>query len=222
MPDFDLFISYSRADQRTVEPLAQRLRAAGLSVYLDRWYAAPGANWLTALESTLARCRAVAVCAGSELGAWQQREVCAALMRQVDAERRGATFPVIPVLLHANAAPLGFLAQNTWIELTAWTEDELLAILVKAARGEPPGPDLLHAMEQAKAAVCPYRGLLYFREEDARCSTAAKRPLPNCWTPSTATPWWRWWATRAVASRRWCVPGCCRRCARAANRRGRC
>jgi energy-coupling factor transporter ATP-binding protein EcfA2 len=34
-------------------------------------------------------------------------------------------------------------------------------------RGEPPGPDALSAIQTTLARVCPYRGLLYFREEDA-------------------------------------------------------
>lgn len=167
MPEFDLFISYSRADQGIVEPLAHKLRTAGLSVYLDRWYAVPGRPWMPALEAALARCRAVAVCVGSELGPWQQREKEAALQRQSNAGPDGEAFPVIPVLLHGDTAPLGFLDQNTWIDLRAGREDEAVAILVKATRGEPPGPDLSDSIAKAKAAVCPYRGLLHFREEDA-------------------------------------------------------
>lgn len=167
MPEFDLFISYSRADQDVVVPLAHKLRTAGLSVYLDRWYAVPGMPWMLALESTLDKCQAVAVFIGSELGQWQQREKEAALQRQSRARAAGVVFPVIPVLLRRDAAPLGFLDQNTWIALADSGEDEALAILVKAAHGEPPGPGVLDSTAAAKAVVCPYRGLLYFREEDA-------------------------------------------------------
>ena len=42
-----------------------------------------------------------------------------------------------------------------------------ILILVKAARGEPPGPDLLRDFDSVRASICPYRGLLHFREEDA-------------------------------------------------------
>ena len=33
--------------------------------------------------------------------------------------------------------------------------------------GEPPGPDAQERVRETLATICPYRGLLYFREEDA-------------------------------------------------------
>ena len=42
-----------------------------------------------------------------------------------------------------------------------------IVILAKAARGEAPGPDLQKHLDSVHASICPYRGLLYFREEDA-------------------------------------------------------
>ncbi|WP_286619269.1 TIR domain-containing protein, partial [Variovorax sp. J22R115] len=148
--------------------MAQRLRGAGLHVFLDRWYLTPGTSWVLTLEATLARCRAVAICTGSEMGSWQQREAGVALDRQVRDERNGKVFPVIPVLLPGAEAPLGFLRQNTWVDLRERADDaQRLAILAKAIRGEPPGPELQEAVAQSMALVCPYRGLNYFREEDA-------------------------------------------------------
>jgi tetratricopeptide (TPR) repeat protein len=168
MAQFDVFLSYHWRDHAPVEALAQRLRGAGLKVFLDRWYLTPGTNWLKALETTLADCQAVAVCIGAEMGPWQLREQYSALERQAAAERNGEMFPVIPVLLPGSEPPLGFLRQNTWIDLRQQADDPVrFATLEKAIRGEPPGPDLRPAVEQALAQVCPYRGLLYFREEDA-------------------------------------------------------
>ncbi len=168
MPDHDVFLSYHWRDHSVVEALALRLRDAGLNVFLDRWYLTPGTHWLQALESALARCGAVAVCTGSEMGPWQQREAYSALERQVAADRQGQRFPVIPVLLPGSEAPLGFLSQNTWVDLRDGLDDPLrLTILAKAIRGEAPGPELQASIEQVTAAVCPYRGLLYFREEDS-------------------------------------------------------
>ncbi len=80
-------------------------------------YLTPGANWLSALEAALANCKAVAVCIGPETGPWQVREQYGALERQVAAERIGELFPVVPVLLPGSEPPLGFLKQNTWIDL---------------------------------------------------------------------------------------------------------
>src|SRR4051794_21859927 len=61
---FDVFLSYSRADQAVIERIAQHLHAHGLTVFLDRWYLAPGRSWPEALESALAQSRAVAVLLG--------------------------------------------------------------------------------------------------------------------------------------------------------------
>jgi hypothetical protein len=168
MAAFDLFLSYHWRNHDQVETLARRLQDAGTSVFLDRWYLAPGANWVAALESTLANCKAVAVCIGEEMGPWQLRECYAALERQVAEERRGAAFAVIPVLLPGGDPPPGFLSQNTWVDLRERLDDPVhLAVLAKAIRGEPPGPDAESIMQLGLSQVCPYRGLLYFREEDA-------------------------------------------------------
>lgn len=145
MPDhFDVFLSYHCRDHAQVEALARRLREQKLSVFLDRWYLAPGQSWPKALETTLAQCRAVAVCIGQgEMGSWQQREQYLALERQAAAERRGQSFPVIPVLLPGSEPPLGFLSQNTWVDFRARGDDPIrLTTLVRAIHGKPPGPSL--------------------------------------------------------------------------------
>ncbi|MDH5574478.1 MAG: SUMF1/EgtB/PvdO family nonheme iron enzyme [Nitrospirota bacterium] len=174
MPDpssnhFDVFLSYHWRDHAQVEALGRRLREQGLQVFLDRWYLAPGQSWLEALESTLAHCRAVAFCLGpGDMGPWQQREQYLALQRQVTAEKQGQTFPVIPVLLPGAEPPLGFLSQQTWVDLRTRPDDPvLLTILSKAVHGEPPGPEVQVAVQETRSTICPYRGLLYFREEDA-------------------------------------------------------
>jgi hypothetical protein len=53
------------------------------------------------------------------------------------------------------------------VDLRNQALDQAIVILAKAARGEPPGPDLQRAFDSIRASVCPYRGLLYFREEDS-------------------------------------------------------
>ena len=167
--NFDVFLSYHWRDHEKVEALARRLREQKLTVFLDRWYLTPGQSWPKALESTLAQCKAVAVCIGQgEMGPWQQREQYLALERQVSADRRGQIFPVIPVLLPGAEPPLGFLSQNTWVDFRARVDDPvLLSTLVRAVRGESPGPDAQDTVRETFATICPYRGLLYFREEDA-------------------------------------------------------
>jgi len=166
---FDVFLSYHWRDHAQVEALARRLREQGLQVFLDRWYLTPGQSWLEALETMLGQCRAVAVCLGpGDMGPWQQREQYLALQRQVTATKQGQTFPVIPVLLPGAEPPLGFLSQQTWVDLRTRPDDPvLLTILHKAVQGEPPGPEVQVAVQETRSTICPYRGLLYFREEDA-------------------------------------------------------
>jgi formylglycine-generating enzyme required for sulfatase activity len=98
------------------------------------------------------------------LGSWQQREKELALDRQT----RDEGFCVIPVLLPGAEPALEFLSLNTWVDLRGGIETPgNLAILARAARGEAPGPDLEEEAREVRATVCPFRGLSYFREEDA-------------------------------------------------------
>ena len=162
---YDVFFSYSWRDQTAVEGVAQTLRQQGLRVFLDRWYLVPGRPWPQALEEVLASCRAVAVFVGSQgMGPWQQREKYLALSRQANEPQ----FPVIPVILPGADPALGFLSQNTWVDLRQRLDNPLsLEILRRAVGGDPPGPELRAQMQATLSSVCPYRGLRPFREEDA-------------------------------------------------------
>jgi hypothetical protein len=161
---YDVFLSYNSADHGVVEDIARKLRDEGLEPFLDRWYLAPGARWRAKLEDTLSSCKAVAIFVGpGEMGSWQQREVDVAL----DLQSRSPNLPVIPVLLAGCEPPLGFLRQLTWVDLRTQTRELGIVILAKAARGEAPGPDLQKQLDAVRVSICPYRGLLHFREEDA-------------------------------------------------------
>lgn len=109
------------------------------------------------------------MCLGpGDMGPWQQREQYLALERQVNEKNDGHHFPVIPVLLPGAEPPLGFLSQQTWVDLRTRPDDPgLLTVLNKAIHGEPPGPEGLAVVQETRSTICPYRGLLYFREEDA-------------------------------------------------------
>lgn len=71
---------------------------------------------------------------------------------------------MVPVLLPGNEdPPTGFLALNTWIDLRANPQDARgLANLHAGLLGKAPA----EADFDPRAEVCPYRGLLPFREED--------------------------------------------------------
>ena len=62
----------------------------------------------------------------------------------------------IPVLLRGAEPALGFLGQNTWVDLRDAPDDPvLLGILEAGIRGEPPGPDARERVARALATVCP-------------------------------------------------------------------
>ena len=162
---YDIFLSYNSADHRIVEEVAHKLADAGLKeLFLDRWNLLIGTRWRPMLEKALGSSKAVAIFVGpGEMGSWQQREVDIAL----DLQSKSPNFPVIPVLLPDCEPPLGFLGQLTWVDFRSQALDVGIAILAKAARGEEPGSDLQRHFDSVRASICPYRGLLYFREEDA-------------------------------------------------------
>lgn len=166
MPErFDVFVSYHWRDQREVTMLAEKLHERGLEVFFDRWYLPSGRPWQQELERVLASCRAVVVCIGpGEMGPWQTREQNFALERQA-IDR---TFSVIPLLLPKAAQPQGFIRQNTWIDMSAGINQPLmLDTLQRAIRGEPPGPEFTKRLKELLSCISPYKGLAYFREEDA-------------------------------------------------------
>jgi hypothetical protein len=98
------------------------------------------------------------------LGNTQQYERELAIVRQ----SRDPRFPVVPVILPETTAdrPFDLLNVLTWADFSRVAKvsdapDEL-ARLLAAVHGAPPT-----AGEGVREAICPYRGLDVFREEDA-------------------------------------------------------
>ncbi|MFL5108291.1 MAG: TIR domain-containing protein, partial [Xanthobacteraceae bacterium] len=142
----------------------QALRSRGLKVFFDRDYLAPGQQWPELLETSLRGCRSAAICLGPQgLGPWQKREQYVALDRQV----QDASFSVIPILLPgAKDPPLGFLRLETWVDLKGGVESKAgLDLLQQAIHGQAPLAAEI-GLPDPRAALCPFRGLEPFREED--------------------------------------------------------
>lgn len=157
---FDVFLSYDSRDRPAVEAIAGALRERGLDVFLDRWFLTPGRPWQEELENALNDCHAVAVILGPHgMGPWQKREYWVALDRQARNDR----FLVVPILIPDADPPLGFLSVNTWIDLRAGADGGEIDRLADALYGRTQAA----APAVATGAVCPFRGLRPFREEDA-------------------------------------------------------
>jgi hypothetical protein len=161
---YDVFVSYSRADGSHAAEIDSFLRAKGLQSFFDRRSLAAGLPWVRALEHAINAARAVIVLIGPRgLGNTQQYERDLALIRQT----RDPTFPVVPVILPETTTdrPFDFLQVLTWIDFSrvAKVSDapDALAQLLAAVQGEST------AAAVVQEAVCPYRGLDAFREEDS-------------------------------------------------------
>ncbi|HBL27442.1 MAG TPA: hypothetical protein DD490_11460 [Acidobacteria bacterium] len=119
---FDVFLSHNSKDKPAVRELAGKLRARGLTVWLDEDQLVPGRPWQEALEEIIRSIPCAAVLVGKDgLGPWEIPEMRAALSQF--ARRK---LPVIPVLLPGAAQepelPL-FLQELTWVDLrNGWTE----------------------------------------------------------------------------------------------------
>jgi WD40 repeat protein len=164
---YDVFISYARADGRHAADIDYILREKGLSPFFDRRNFAPGLPWLRALEQVIASAKAAIVLIGPRgLGNTQQYERDLALIRQT----RDPAFPVVPVILPVplpetrSDPPFDFLRVLSWIDFShvARVSDapDVLEQLLAAIHGREIAP-------AAREAICPYRGLDAYREEDS-------------------------------------------------------
>ena len=162
---YDVFVSYSRADGRHAAEIDSVLRAKGLRPFFDRRNLAPGLPWVRALEQAIGAAKAAIVLIGPRgLGNTQQYERELAFVRQT----RDPAFPVVPVILPETTTdrPFDFLHVLTWIDFShvarvSDAPDELEQLLT----ADPRRRDV--RLEAAREAICPYRGLDAFREEDA-------------------------------------------------------
>jgi hypothetical protein len=140
--DFDCFLSHNSKDKPAARALAARLRAVGLSVWLDEDELPPGHAWQPGLESGIRASRSIAVLVGGQgMGAWQDQEVQFALNLAVRDRRL-----VIPVLLPGSPEPADLppgLAIRTWVDLRPdGNGDDSTAFdrLIWGITGVKPGP----------------------------------------------------------------------------------
>ena len=168
MADFDVFISYNRAEQSAVLKLATLLRDRGLKPWLDVWNLVAGEPWLPAVERALQSRATCAVIVGpSGLGGVHEHEMWTAIERSLSSTPDHG-FRVIPVLLpnstRGDRALLpSFLSRHTWVEfLKSLDESAALDAFANAIKGEPPSPAV-----SLPRGECPFRGLAHFEVADA-------------------------------------------------------
>jgi hypothetical protein len=161
---YDVFVSYSRADWRHAADIDSVLRDKGLKTFFDRRNLAPGLPWVRALEQAIGASKAAIVLIGPRgLGNTQQYERELAFVRQT----HDPAFPIVPVILPETTSdpPFDFLRVLTWVNLSHVSKVSdapgELEHLLTAVQGGQTSADV------TREAICPYRGLDAFREEDA-------------------------------------------------------
>jgi hypothetical protein len=94
---YDCFLSHNSRDKPRVRPLAERLKAAGLKVWLDEWVIKPGDDIYLAVERGLESARVQVLCLSpAALGSdWVGLERSTVLFR--DPANAGRRF--VPLLL---------------------------------------------------------------------------------------------------------------------------
>src|SRR5215831_752840 len=161
---YDVFVSYSRVDLLHANHIDSALCANGLTSFFDRRNLDPGLPWVRALEKAIGAAKSAIVLIGPNgFGNTQQYERELAIIRQT----REPDFRVIPVILPKTGSdlPFDFLQNLTWIdfgnvEQVSDASDQLQR-LVRGIQGGL-APD-----QEPRQAICPWRGLDAFREEDS-------------------------------------------------------
>ena len=160
----DGFVSYSRADWRHAAEIDSVLRDNDLKSFFDRRNLDPGLPWVRALEKAIGAANSAIVLIGPHgFGNTQQYERELAIIRQT----REPAFRVIPLILPKTSSnlPFDFLQNLTWIDFSQVENVSdapgELERLLRAIRGG------LTAGDDARQAICPWRGLDAFQEEDS-------------------------------------------------------
>jgi HEAT repeat protein len=152
MPDrftYDVFLSHNSQDKPRVRVLAEKLRAAGLRVWLDEWVIKPGDDIYLAIERGLEVARAQVLCLSpAALGSeWVTLERSTVLFR--DPTNAGRRF--IPLLLADCELP-DALRRYKYVDYRRETKSvfaELLAACQSETELAPRPPSVLNNVEES-------------------------------------------------------------------------
>ncbi|MBK8024968.1 MAG: TIR domain-containing protein [Chloroflexi bacterium] len=125
LPPADIFVSYSRRDwTEFVEPLVERLRHNGLSVWVDQHLLEGGQDWMDEINHALKLCRVMILCVSPE--ALQSR--CVKMEYRHFFNSNKPILPVIcrPAELPAELGGIQFLAYEAGETIVARTRDLLM------------------------------------------------------------------------------------------------
>lgn len=175
MTKYDLFLSYNSLDCDEIERIRTQLGQLPqpLNTFIDRETLTLGKSWFEEIQEALINSRAVAVFYGKNgLGRWQNREMILAMDLQATTNPDDNRTLVIPVLLPGadlEKAPR-FLLLNTFLDLRSPDSPKNLQRFADTVLRQdtlPHAAIALDSLPPRDALRNPYRGLDFFREEDA-------------------------------------------------------
>jgi hypothetical protein len=137
-------------------------------------------------------------------------------------QARDSAFPIIPVLLPGADPVLGFLSQYTWVDLRSRPDDPvLISILADAIARKAPGVNGQEHIERTVAAICPFRGLLSFRKENAPFFSGRAADTEQLMNTVERDTFVAVVGASGCGNLRWFVPVSCRSCGVVADRFGK-
>jgi hypothetical protein len=138
-----VFLSHNSQDKAIVLALADRLRAEGISPWLDAWNLVPGQTWQNGLATGIDSCACAALLVGARgVGPWQGTEAMMIAGRAV----KDPSFRLIPVFLPGAPTDLepllpSFVNLFTSVDFRDGIGDSRAwRRLIAGVRGEAPGP----------------------------------------------------------------------------------
>ena len=134
--DWDIFVSYNKADRDWAEWIAWQLKAGGWRVLIQAWDFVPGSNWVNAMQEGVRRAkRTLAVMSPAYLDSvygTAEWEVAWA------GDPLGMKRKLLPVRVAECDRP-GFLGQVVGVDLFGVTEDEARWRLLEGVRAAVEG-----------------------------------------------------------------------------------
>jgi len=158
--EYDVFLSYSSKDKKTVHALATRLKKDGLRVWLDAWVIKPGDPISLKIQHGLEKSRTLLMCMSPAYfdSEWGTLEGHTLLFRDpTNAQRR-----FIPLLIE-DCTPPDIIAQFAYIDWRT-PSDEAYGKLLAACRGdeaetaEPMAPE--KQADQARMVLEGHTGIV--------------------------------------------------------------
>lgn len=113
LPTYDLFISHSSKDKPFVVKLAEDLKRAGFSVWLDQWELTPGDSISEAISDAITKSRFLLIVMSPDYfnSPWTLIEYMAAMDKELDERHVKA----VPILYRECDIPL-LLSGKLWID----------------------------------------------------------------------------------------------------------